>query len=173
MPFQTKITLILLQTLDGFIAKNQNDNLDWGSPEDKQLFAERTKKIGLMICGSNTYLKMNPKSFEGRKTIVVTSRPEEIDKQVDNVEFFTGSPAELKAKLSDEGIAEAALVGGGKLNGAFLQENLVDEIYISLAPVLFGTGVRGYGENQLFNKFELISNEIISPSLILLHYKKI
>jgi len=173
MPFQTKITLILLQSIDGFIARHQNDDLDWGSSQDKKIFAERTKKIGLMICGSNTYLKMNPKSFEGRKTIVITSRPEEIDKHVDNVEFFTGSPKELVSKLSKDGITEAALVGGGKLNGAFLQEDLVDEIYLSLAPILFGTGVRGYGGNQLFNKFELISNEIISPSLILLHYRKI
>jgi dihydrofolate reductase len=172
MANKLKISMILLQSLDGFIAKNQQDKLDWGSKTDKQNFKEKTIEIGTMICGTNTYVHMPDFAFKNRKTYVLTSRPDELI-QRENVTLFTGSPIQLVQKILDDGITKVALVGGGHIYNSFLAENLVDEIFITIAPVAFGKGIHGFGENVLANKFKLISMSKMGEDEIYLHYEVI
>ena len=50
------------------------------------------------------------------------------------------SPAQLLAELFDRDVRRVLLEGGPTLAAAFLQEGLVDEIVIHLAPKLLGAG---------------------------------
>ena len=172
MPNNLTLIMILLQSLDGFIGKNQEDKLDWGSKEDKQNFKNKTIEIGTMICGTKTYLHMPDFAFKNRTTYVLTSRPAELP-QRENVILFKGSPEELINKMKLDGITQAALVGGGHIYNSFLASNLVDEIFITIAPVSFGSGIHGFGETVLTNKFELISVDKMGTNELYVHYRVI
>lgn len=162
--------MFLLQSLDGIIAKNQTDNLSWGSLEDKEHFRSKTKQIGTMIMGSKLYKVMPEHAFDQRKTFVLTSNPAKFEPKKD-IEFFTESPLELVKKLTDSGIKEAALVGGGLIYGSFLKANLVDEIWVTIAPKIFVEGVFGYGKEKLDIDLEIIKTYILGKNEILAHYR--
>nr|AIA16663.1 RibD C-terminal domain protein [uncultured bacterium] len=165
-----KITLIILQSLDGIIARQQGDDLSWGTAEDKNFFRSKTREIGTMIMGSSTYKQMPPPAFSDRCSLVFTSKPEEFPKQ-EQIHFFQGTPAEGVKYLESLGKTTAALIGGGTINNEFLEAGLVDELYITIAPRIFGTGVKGLGEKQLAVKLELLDFEKISKDELLLHYR--
>lgn len=62
--------------------------------------------------------------------------------------------------------------GGGELNGSFMKENLVDEIYLDIEPVAFGKGIELFGNKADFEvNLEVIGVKNISPNEIQLHYK--
>jgi dihydrofolate reductase len=162
--------MLLLQSLDGIIAKTQGDNLNWGSVEDKEHFRSKTKQIGTMIMGSNLYKVMPEHTFDQRKTFVLTSNPARFEPKKD-IEFFSGSPLELVEKLTESGIKEAALVGGGLVYGSFLKANLVDEIWVTIAPKIFADGIFGYGKEKLDINLEIIGTYTLGENEILAHYR--
>jgi len=170
MPKNIKVSMIMLQSLDGFIAKYQNDRLDWGSKQDKQNYKAKTVEIGAIICGTNTYLQIPDFALKGRKVYVLTSRPEELPTK-DEVTLFKGTPQELIAKIQQDGLTKVAVVGGGRIYNSFLASKLVDDIFITIAPVAFGTGVHGFGQNQLDTKLELVSVDKMGDNELYVHYK--
>lgn len=170
MPNNLKVSMILLQSLDGFIARNQNDKLDWGSSKDKQNYKAKTVEIGAIICGTNTYLQVPDFALQNRKVYVLTNRPQELPNK-DGVTLFKGSPQELIEKIKSDGITQVAVVGGGHIYNSFLAAELVDEIFITIAPVAFGTGVHGFGQTELNNKFELVSVDKMGDNELYVHYR--
>lgn len=167
-----KISLIILQSLDGFIAKSQADNLDWGSKVDKTFFRQKTKEIGTMIMGRKTYQNMPSKVFNEKFNLVMTSNPLKFTENFSsNIYFFGDSPQKAIDFLINKGIKEAALIGGGQINNIFLQNNLVDEIFITIAPKIFGQGITGFGKNEMDRSLELLDFQKISENELFLHYK--
>jgi len=77
--------------------------------------------------------------------------------------------------LSERNYKNILLEGGGRLNGFFLLENLVDEIYLTMAPFIYG-GVENNRialfENSFSEKFRLRSAER-RQNEIYLRYQKI
>ena len=61
--------------------------------------------------------------------------------------------------------------GGGELNSSFMKENLVDEMYIDIEPLVFGKGIKVFADAVFEKKLELIETKKFSPNEIQLHYK--
>ena len=164
-----KTIVIILQSLDGFIARNQDDNLSWGSYQDKEHFRNLSKEIGVMILGSNTYRKMPESAFEERFTLVLTSTPNQF-KDTENIVFRDFSPKESLDYLASLGYKQVAIAGGGKINNSFLKDRLVDEIYVTVAPKIFGTAIPSFGDHSLNIDLELLDYKKITQNELLLHY---
>lgn len=177
-----KITLIILQTIDGYLACDTNDDLSWGSKADKEFFRNKTKEIGTMIMGSCTFEKMPDSAFKDRMCIVMTSN---VDKYQDRIESLTKAGVQIELSestpemcityLETKGIENVALIGGGRLNGAFLKAGLIDEIYVTIAPVLFGNGVKSFNlgtPEPVHADFRLVDVDKIENREVLLHYKR-
>ena len=142
------ISIIALQSLDGFLARSNSDDLSWGTREDKEFFTSKTKEISVMIMGSTTFENMKGvkgTAFRNRHIVVMTSRPEVYSTYTNEfakkVEFVSGTPKDIVNHLEAQGIKAAAAVGGSKVIQQFLTSKLVDEIYITIAPIIFGEGV--------------------------------
>lgn len=173
--------MVMLSSLNGRIAKGPDDDLSWGGKADKRFFKDITKQIGTMVMGSTTFEAMGRRLLPDRKTIVLTSRPaqfEEVGKSNATFEATDEAPEELVKRLAAENVKEVAVVGGGKINAAFLAAGLIDEIYWSFAPVAFSPGVPVIADDESGNvqvdvKLELISSEILEGGIILAHYKVI
>lgn len=147
-----KISIIAAISADGFIAKEKNEpSTNWTSHEDKEHFVKLTKEIGTIVMGLNTF-KTIGKPLPDRRNIILTNET------ISDVETFNGSPAELIKKLENEGTMEIAICGGQYVYNSFLQTGLVNKIYLTIEPIIFGQGLNLFSDNFI-GKLELIKTE--------------
>jgi dihydrofolate reductase len=161
-----KTFIIAAISLDGFIARFKNDfSFDWTSKEDKKFFVEMTKKAGVVIFGSKTYETIGH-PLKDRLNVVFSKK-----KKYDGVLNTSLDPQKLLLDLQKGGFKEAAICGGQSIYTLFMKKNLVDEIYLTVEPLIFGQGI-GLFRKNLDTKLKLIDFRKLNDSgSILLHYK--
>ncbi len=145
-----RIILIAAVTLDGKMARHAAHLSDWTSPEDKRIFREETRRAGVVILGNNTY-KTLARPLPGRLHIVLTRDPAGKPAIPGVVEFTDAPPAAIVADLERRGYRAAALTGGAQVNSLFLAADLVDEIWLTVEPLIFGRGI-GVFEDAVFDR---------------------
>ena len=68
---------------------------------------------------------------------------------------------------------EVIVAGGSILNNSFLEENLIDEIYVDIEPIIITEGLPLF-KGKLYEKnLKLLGQNKISDNEIQLHYKVI
>jgi dihydrofolate reductase len=160
-----KTFIVAAITADGFIARdNSVPSTAWTSKVDKKRFSELSKRAGVVIMGSVTYETIG-KPLPGRLNIVYVLG----GKKYDGVETTEKPPAELIASLEKRGFKEVAICGGSTIYTMFMKSGLVNTLYLTMEPVIFGSGVRLFKE-PIDAKLELISSEKVDNST-LLEYK--
>jgi dihydrofolate reductase len=142
-----KVIILAAVTIDGKLARNAAHFSNWTSREDKRIFVQASKQAGVLVLGNNTY-KTLPAPLSGRLHIVMTRNPSAEQGIPGVVEFTAQSPEEIVADLEARGYAEIALAGGAQVNSLFLAAGLVDELWLTVEPVIFGQGV------DLFSGFD-------------------
>ncbi len=164
-----KVVLIAAITVDGFIGKTADHLADWTGGADKKLFVRVTKEAGVIVMGSTTFATIG-RALPGRRTIVYTTKPRKI--KAKDVETTQESPAKLVARLTQEGATGLAVCGGASIYAQFMAAGVVDELYITVAPVLFGTGVPLFsGEEDLQQRLRLVEQSQLDDNTMLLHYR--
>lgn len=165
-----KTYIIVAQTADGKIARNSSHEADWTSRADKKHFIEMTKKSGVMIMGLNTF-KTFPSPLKDRLHIVYSDKEgSENDNIPGVVEYTKDSPEVLIKKLEERGFKEVAVCGGSTIYTMFMKSGLVEKIYITIEPRLFGEGMSIFNQS-LDIKMKLNSTKTISgENVILLEY---
>ena len=137
-------------SLDGYIAR-RNGAMDFLvlDKEGEALMADFFAKIDTTIMGRKTavgMLKMR-KSGEMPETPGITnyvvSRRWKPGKR-EEFEVVSGSLTAFVKKLKRRPGKDIYLGGGGELCRSFLQEDLIDELYIGVGPVLLGDGIPGF-----------------------------
>ena len=64
------------------------------------------------------------------------------------------------------------LVGGSKIYSSFMKEGLVDELYLTIEPVVFGNGKNLFSDESFETKLELVSSKKLNKKgTILLKYR--
>nr|AIA16162.1 RibD C-terminal domain protein [uncultured bacterium] len=135
-----KIMLLAAVTLDGKIARNEHHFVDWSSREDKKMFFATSKQAGVIIVGHNTY-KTLPAPLPGRLHVVLTTNTADKVAVPGQVEFTSDPPEKIVADLEARGYTEAVLTGGAQINALFLKAGLVDEVWLTVEPLIFGVGI--------------------------------
>lgn len=144
-----KITLLASITADGFIAQaTSQSSLNWTSKEDTRFFIQKTKEIGTIIMGSTTFATIKPKHlpFVGRKIIVLSRSELHLPYDQAEVRVESGAISDVLAKLEAEGIKHAVLAGGASVYTQFMQAGLVDELFLTVEPIVFGAGIKLFSE---------------------------
>ena len=165
-----RVLLLAALTLDGKLARTHVDFVNWSSKEDKRLFMHTTKAAGVLILGHNTY-KTFPAPLPGRLHMVLTRTPAEQTPIPGVVEFTNAAPPAVLASLAARGYTTAVLGGGGAINRLFLAADLVDEIWLTVEPVIFGTGVALFEGAPFERRAELIHLEPLGPGGVHLRYR--
>ncbi len=158
--------IIAAQSLDGFIGpKDHTNSMSWTSGVDKEFFKKKTKEAGVIILGRTTFETIG-KALPERKMIVYTSKPLDIE----GVEATQEEPLELLKRLEAEGYSSVAICGGSSIYSLFLESGLVNELFITVEPIIFGEGIPLFSkENQ--TKLNLLSSTPLSEHVRLLNYK--
>jgi dihydrofolate reductase len=140
------IVLIAAQSLDGFITRHDNPGAGFTSAEDKAWFARALQGFDASILGGTTYRAERPMFLanrkSGRRRVVLTRQPETYagDAVPGVLEFTAEPPSVLVKRLAGAGHARCALLGGGQIHRLFLEAGLVDQLWITMEPRLFGSG---------------------------------
>src|SRR5215813_1148223 len=155
----SKVTLHVVSSLDGFIAKKDN-TISWmDSPGDVYAKGvpegdadDTVASIDCFLLGSRTYehaLELGW-PYGDTPTIVLTSR--KLPSSRRTVEFYSGDLRTLveeilASRYGNAGCANIWLVGGAKLCQSFLELGLVDEIRLMIAPITLGDGLALFGDS--------------------------
>ena len=86
--------------------------------------------------------------------------------------FYSGNLTELIHNLKIQNQKNILCEGGAEIVNELLRKDLIDELIISIIPILVGKGIRLFDENRPEQKLKLISVKTFESGLIQLHYKR-
>ncbi|MBI4151674.1 dihydrofolate reductase family protein [Candidatus Woesearchaeota archaeon] len=167
-----KVILFMAQTVNGYIAR-RNYGEDFLSHEHWNNFVSLAEKIGCVIIGRKTHevvrkwKEYNFSSVNALK-IVVSAR------SVRHLEpgfTFASSPRDALRDASRLGFRKVLLTGGGKLNSAFMNLKLIDELVLNIEPYLLGEGIPLFSEKRWEQKLKLLAVKKLSDGIVQLRYK--
>jgi dihydrofolate reductase len=173
-----KISLFIATSLDGYIAK-PNDDLSFLKLVEKEGedygYSEFTDTIDTLIIGRKTYdyvLKEIGSSHydNGQRDVYVITRTER--PQEGRTTFYTGSITELIKRLKSEKGKNIYCDGGAEVINELLKYDLIDEFIISVIPILLGNGTRLFKDGRPEQTLELITAKTFETGLAQLHYKR-
>ncbi len=173
------IICVTVASLNGKTTNGDDPTIyTWTSKEDQEQFFRLIEHAELILMGRKTYehARHLMKHTKGRLRIVLTSHPENFasDAIPNQLEFSSENPKVLVKKLADRGFSQALLVGGSHTNTAFLTKNLIDELWLTIEPVIFPTGTPLFTEGVHTQKLKLLSIEKLnSQGTLLAKYKSI
>lgn len=163
-------------SLDGFIV-DENGSLDWLYKYNDMDLGEhdyRTfiKTIRTVVMGRATYdwvaAEDQPWTYGDQRTIVVTRTP--IDDPKGPLETRSDIDA-LIAELRALDDGDVWMLGGGRLQMAFLEAGALDEIEIYLMPEIIGGGAPLFPATGFRASPTLISAKPMSKGCVRLHYR--
>lgn len=169
-----KIVVYIATSIDGYIAR-KNGDLKWldcvnGPPEDYG-FHPFMASLDAIVLGRNTYETCS--AFDEwpykKRTIVLSNTLQTVRREA---ELFQGELPDLCAKLHADGVKKV-WVDGGITISKFLEERLVDEITLSIIPVLLGTGIPLFSPVLNEHTCKLISSQSYPSGLTQLRYEVI
>ena len=166
-----KVILYMAITANGFIAK-KNDDTSWISRDEWDSYSQMVQRARCMVVGHRTYniLTKQPEFSELKDVRLVAVSKKDFQVLAAN-HTVAHSPKEALEALKD--FPEVVVAGGGQLNAAFLEENLVDEIYLDIEPIVFGEGIPIFRDKGFERKLELLDQKKITAQEIQLHYRVI
>ncbi len=144
----SKITIHMVSSLDGFIAKKDGD-ISWLQSTDHYekgitLSEEGIKKylegIDCYVMGSKTYehaLELGW-PYGDKPVVVLTNRT--LTKDKENIIFQSGDLNIIVSQLKSI-YKNIWMVGGAMLTKEFMKLKLVDDIIISIMPITLGNGI--------------------------------
>jgi dihydrofolate reductase len=136
-----KLILYSAASLDGYIA-GPNHEIDWLFTAGDYGYASFYDSIDTTVSGYNTYkltLTFDSFPYPDKKNFVFSSHHGHQEETP--VNFITGDPAEFVKDLKSKPGKDIWLVGGGQINTLMLNARLIDELIISIHPLILGKGI--------------------------------
>ncbi|MFB2769310.1 dihydrofolate reductase family protein [Pelatocladus sp. BLCC-F211] len=136
-----KIRLYIASSLDGYIARTSGD-VDWLFTDQDYGYAEFLTQINTVIMGKKTYqqiLSFGEYPYKDKQGIVLSTS---LSGQTDeNVQFVGGHLQEFISTLRQSVGGDIWLVGGSKTIHDFMKHGFVDELILSIHPIILGDGI--------------------------------
>ncbi len=171
-----KVILYIAMSLDGYIAK-PGDDLSFLSTVEKEGedygYGDFVATIDTVLIGRKTYDWVTqrvefPHADKSTFVITRTVRPN-LGKTV----FYTGDLSGLIQKLKSEPGKNIFCDGGSELANELLKNDLLDELIVSVIPVLLGDGTRLFRDGRPERSLKLVRSQAFDTGLVQLHYQRL
>lgn len=168
-----RCSVFIAASLDGYIARSDG-GIDWLScverPGEDYGFGEFYASVDVLVLGRKSWEKALsfPEWPYAGKRVVVMSR--EAREGRHGEEFHRGSPEELAAALRAGGARRVYVDGGVTISG-FLAAGLIDDLTVSVIPVLLGAGIPLFGEAVPEAGLTLQGSRAYESGLVQLRYR--
>ncbi len=172
-----KLSIFIASSLDGYIAQ-PNDDLSFLKIVEKEGedygYAEFTQNIDTIIIGRKTYdwvvKEIGAGHYDnGERNVYVITRTAK--PPTGKTTFYTGKLTDLIQELKSKNGKNIYCDGGAEVINELLQHNLIDELIISVIPILLGAGTRLFKDDRPEQALELITTKTFDTGLTQLHYK--
>ena len=160
-----KTILVFVSTADGKITRWGNPDVRlWSSQSDKIYFNKLWNETRLIVMGSNTYNVKPVKPSSKHLFVVMTRHPSDykVAEIAGQLEFTDESPEKLYDRFEKEGRELMLVVGGAQVATSFLKQQLIDEVWLTCEPKIFGSGGNFVAEEKLDINLKLISSERVN-----------
>ncbi|PIQ68847.1 MAG: hypothetical protein COV91_02120 [Candidatus Taylorbacteria bacterium CG11_big_fil_rev_8_21_14_0_20_46_11] len=162
--------LLVAISIDGKITNGTKEGNGWTSKEDKRIFHQELDRCDVAVMGRKTFeaieRPLTPRNrivFSMQKTFSRSSECEHV---------IPGDVRSLNRLIQKNAWGRIAIVGGTQVYDWFLEHDLIDEMYITIEPVIFGSG-RPFTDtyHSLQKRFTLVSSKKLNKDdTLLLHY---
>jgi dihydrofolate reductase len=159
-----KVSVFIATSLDGYIARPDGDvswleDVDPFGEGDDGGFGQFFGSVDVLVMGRGTFekvLEFDPWPYGTKPVIVLSKSLTEIPEKLrDRVRIDASTPHDLMEKLAGEGFKKVYLDGGMVIQ-SFLREGLVDDMVLTVIPVLIGEGVPLFGDLEKDIKLRLL-----------------
>lgn len=160
-----KTILIFVTSLDGKVTKWGDSHIRfWSSKNDQDHFDAIWKETRVIIMGSKTFEPDPVKPGNDHLFVVMTRAPGKYKKSEvrGQLEFTDKSPADLIERFEKEGEEKVLIVGGPHIATLFFKEELINELWLTFEPRIFGTGENFVIGEKLDINLNLLSSEIVN-----------
>lgn len=165
----SSVRLYVATSLDGFVAGPDHE-LDWLFVDGDYGYKEFYASVAGLVMGRRTYDVIRGHGewpYPDRPTWVFTRGPTVAH---EGVRFVAGKPTELVPRILEQAGGSIWLVGGGDLTASFLVSGLVDELILSIHPIVLGDGIRLFHRGIPRIPLELVNSETWASGLVQLTY---
>jgi dihydrofolate reductase len=154
----TRVVYYAAMSLDGYIAET-DDTIDWltsyaGQPPADEVepiergYEDFYRRVGALVCGSVTYewildhiSRGGDWPYAGKPCWILSSRELRVLEGDVDVRVVDGSVSELFERMAESaGDADLWVVGGGNVASQFADTGLLDEVRVTVVPVVLGAG---------------------------------
>jgi len=169
-----QIIMVDAVSVNGKITKGAaSDTHTWTSSEDWDAFVRLRDACDVLVMGAATYEAVRPTASASLLRVVLTNHPEKYSSVCvpGQLEFVAEDPQALVKRLAKAGHSTLLVAGGSHVNSQFLAAGLVDDVYLTFEPVLFGAGTPLVIETDLEVSLRLQSVRTLNPQgTLLAHY---
>lgn len=172
MNARPRCSVFIAMSLDGFIAR-EDGSVDWLSavqvPGEDYGYQAFFDTVDALVLGRKTYelaLGFEAWPYAGKRVVVMTGQRRESR----HGETFHAGPVE--AAMDGLSGARHVYVDGGATIRSFLRVGLIDDVTVSMVPVLLGRGVALFGEGAAA-KLRLESSRAYPSGLVQLRYARV
>lgn len=170
----TEVVYYVACSVDGFIA-TPDGGVEWLSAFERQDedfgYAEFFASIDAMIMGSRTYAKvLEHREWPYGDTACWVMSMRRLRPRTQRI---TVTGKEVDAVLSEvarHGLSRVWLVGGGRLAASFLESGRIDEVIMTVIPVLLGNGIPLFADGQSHRRLRLIGYRQFAAGVVTLRY---
>jgi dihydrofolate reductase len=147
-------------SVDGYIARD-NDSLDWllGTEGEAELgYSDFFATVDIILMGRKTYDQIsihmpNDFPYKDKQCYVFSRSKNDTNGYVD---FINKDVVSFTKSLKEQPGKRIWIVGGGEVLYPLLQEKLVDEFIIQIAPSIIGHGIPLFIPSEQENQLNLI-----------------
>lgn len=172
MKNRPKISVFIASSIDSFIAR-ENSDMDWldkfSSLGEDYGFYHFFGTIDTIIIGRNTYetaCSVPNWPYPGKRVIVLSHTLESV---IESCELYKGDVALLIEKLQSEGVKHI-WADGGVVVMTFLKAKMVDEMTVTIAPVVLGGGIPLFHRTMVEEDCRLLQARTFPSGMVQLSY---
>ncbi len=167
-----KIRLFIASSLDGYIARTSGD-IDWLFTDQDYGYTEFLAEIDTVVMGNKTYqqiLGFGEYPYKGKKGFVFSKTLS--GEKDENVEFVGINLQDFINKLRQSPGGDIWLVGGGETIHYFMKHGFVDELILSIHPIILGDGIPLIvKDSSLETELELKKSQTFDSGLLQVTYE--
>lgn len=170
-----KLILYIAMSVDGYIAK-PDDDLSFLSivekPGEDYGYGEFMETVDTVIMGRKTYdwvVKQVDFPHADKETYIITRTPRPGQGKLN---FYSGSLTDLVKNLKGRPGKNIFCDGGAEIVNELLKHDLIDELRLSVIPILVGSGTKLFNDGMPEQTLTLTNSKTFDTGLVQLHYKR-
>ncbi len=166
-------SVFIAMSLDGYIADSHGDvsflDLYPTSNGDDMGYEDYIRNIDAIIMGRKSFetvLSFNIPWPYKIPVFVWSKNRKIIPKELnEKVKIIQGSAIEIASDLNELGYVNFYIDGGQTIQ-SFIEADLIEEMTITVVPVILGKGISLFGENKVSRKYKCHSSKVFSNGMV-------